>query len=149
MTDGPCAEKQGFLFKHACEFDAVTACTRCSKAICDDHSHADPTGEGDLAQRKMVCTTCVKTLGVKQGRRNARHGRGPRGGRGYQTVVFYDSDPYFYDDYYYEGYGDYDAGWYDSYEGGEDFDPSDFTEADGESFAEVGDEGFEDDFGAS
>lgn len=137
--DAPhCSETAGFLFKHNCSRRAGYRCDLCGKEVCS--AHRTPVSAADLAARGIVtgtapgsdadaCTSCVKRTGVSSF-------AGRPGG--------YD-DPYWYSGHYH-GYGSYGPGrWGHSAiaSSSYDSDPSDFTEADGESLRREGDDSFE------
>jgi hypothetical protein len=83
----------------------------------------------------MLCTSCVKKA-------QRTSPGGPSQQRHHQNEG-YDDDPYFYGGFYYGAY------YYDTYHGSSHGDPHDFTEADAESLAMEGDEGFESDMSES
>ncbi|MFK7820724.1 MAG: hypothetical protein AB8G99_18545 [Planctomycetaceae bacterium] len=89
MTDpqyraGECNEKAGFLFPHACGRASTRECGQCAKPICEQHL-ARGVGDGTL------CTSCGKV---------AKEANPPQQKQG----EYYDPDPYFYADEYYEDY---------------------------------------------
>ncbi|MFH1747791.1 MAG: hypothetical protein ABIG44_12215 [Planctomycetota bacterium] len=123
---GLCQERTGFLFSHNCDCLAAYSCASCGKEICDRHMHETESG--------TMCTTCAKAT-----RRASR-----------EPI----DDPYFYSGSYYRGYGRYQPGFwgyhhYHHHHVSDWHDRDDFTEADAESVQAEGDEGFEQDMGAS
>ncbi|WP_428264149.1 hypothetical protein [Haliangium sp.] len=140
-TGGPCAETSGFLFSHRCENAAVSQCARCNKAVCKKHTVEIDPGDGTPVQH--MCTACGKKVHKHLGRRRDSedaHGT-------YYRDRYYD-DPYLYSSFYYTHYGYYGHGsWgHDYYDSG--YDANSFSEADGASLFDDGNE-FEHDMGAS
>ena len=127
-----CQETAGFLFKHACENLGSHYCATCQKFVCDEHCKQH--------KGEPMCVTCVKKALGRTHRLRSDSGRDDRG-----YLVWYTGDPYFYSESCYLGYGQYGHGYW----GREHHDRDDFTEADSESFQAEGDEGFEQDMGAS
>ncbi|MAD80759.1 MAG: hypothetical protein CMJ50_07950 [Planctomycetaceae bacterium] len=127
---GICNEKSGFLFSHECFRSPIGNCSSCQKPVCEDHSHA--------FDGNVLCTSCAKKDRKRRGRDETGRQYGP-------SRHYDDHDPYFYGGYY------YGATYYDSYHhhGSSVHDPHDFTEADAESLASEGDEGFESDMSES
>ncbi|MCZ7648342.1 MAG: hypothetical protein M5U26_24300 [Planctomycetota bacterium] len=118
MSEGMCGETAGFLFKHSCASFATQSCTNCGKKVCDDHARPGEAG--------AFCIACARTV-----RRN-EHGAA-------DASSGHHDDPYFYGNSYYSGWGHYRSGW-----GSHHYrDRDDFTEADGASTREEGDEEFE------
>ena len=118
----PCAERSGFLFKHACKRPGVMQCSQCAKQICHEHT---TKGQGNTT----VCVSCLKSTGKSSyGSSSHRH------------------NPYFYGYNHYDGWGSsrrYHNRQHD------DHDSGDFTEADGGATEYEGDEGFETDMEGS
>ncbi len=126
-----CSENAGFLFKHACQEQGVFTCDMCQKTICEKHRK-------DL-ESQLVCVQCARGVAGRDYRSRSRSGR-----------YWRNDDPYFYSYGYYNGYGRYGHGhWGHDHHSRHDHDRNDFTEADSESFQNEGDEGFEQDMGAS
>lgn len=121
-----CQETAGFLFKHACENLGSHYCATCQKFVCDEHCKQ--------LKGEPVCVACAKKALGRTHRLRSGSGR----------YAHYE-DPYLYGSWYYGGYGHYGHGCW----GHEHHDRDDFTEADSESFQTEGDEGFEQDMGAS
>ena len=119
---GVCNENSGFLFRHPCDRPANQVCSLCQRPVCSDHAHV-----GDANQ--LFCTSCTK--------KSRRITRGHQRQRGYRDDDFYD-DPYFYG----PRYGGY---WYRRGVDPSFHDQNDFTEADGASFNQFGDDEFESD----
>ena len=131
---GECQETAGFLFSHPCGRAASSECVDCSKAVCAQHLK-------EIAGA-LVCVACAKALLDEKRKAGGRAER--------EQVERYQDDPYFYGSSRYEGYGSYRRGqWGYGYYSQTRHDPHDFTEADGESFASEGDEGWEQDMGGS
>ncbi|MGE0709079.1 MAG: hypothetical protein AB7N76_00295 [Planctomycetota bacterium] len=128
-----CRETAGFLFKHPCGRQATGECADCGKAVCDAHLKQNPKGV-------LLCVACLKM--------DLARGAPPGPGRD-QPPLAYENDPYFYGSAHYAGYGRYRSGWGSDYYAESAFDGDDFTEADGAAFATEGDEGWEQDMGAS
>jgi len=148
----PCAERAGFLFRHACARNAFYHCDACGKAICEEHvEFVDPvelqamvgserplkTGGGNRADS---CISCAKKL-AKGERSSVRQSRNV-------------DDPYWYSDTHYPGYATYGPGcWGAAYAGaavGQSLhDPNDFTEADAGAVRAEGDGSFETDASGS
>ena len=142
MDEG-CQDTAGFLFKHACSNAATGECAQCGKRICKAHTKAGERG-------MPFCVGCLKQELAQGGKsqRPSDMGRRAKGKR--RRGRSYDQDPYFYGDSHYEGYGSYRRGhWGHGYYQRSRHDPNDFSEADGEAFATEGDEGWENDMGAS
>ena len=143
----PCAERAGFLFRHACPYDAVSSCDACGKNVCQDHvQQVDPAELTTLANRGAdvratgraeVCLACAKRLGENE-RSSVHRNRD-------------DDDPYWYSHSYYPGYYLYGPGHWGSAFGSHDasHDRNDFTEADGSALRADGDDAFEHDASGS
>lgn len=130
-----CSERSGFLFKHDCQKEGTKTCQRCNKQICENHSRY----QGDT----LSCVSCLKASGESGNDSRQRW----KGGQRHSSY-----DPYFYGYHYYSGWGHYHGGGH----GGRDHsasvgehDSNDFTEADGATMEQVGDEGFETDMEGS
>ena len=142
MSADTCQETAGFLFKHACGNKPLGQCDTCSKWVCKRHTR--------VVEGANLCIGCAKAQ-LRPGKqtgggRGAGRGGGRGGGRGRRS---YDDDPYFYGYSHYQGYDSYRQGSW-----GHDYylqtrDADEFTEADGASFATEGDEGWEQEMGAS
>ena len=159
--DGMCQETSGFLFSHPCDRFATQQCFRCQKPICEDHGQETPEG--------VVCTTCLKKQKQAESQANRDDRTTTTSDYGH---TYYGSDPYFYGDRYYPGYGhrashthsdqtpspipasqspdmisgaDFD----DDVDKREAHDPADFTEGDAGSLQREEDADFESDMGAS
>ena len=117
-----CAERAGFLFKHACKKAGVLQCGQCGKHICHEHA---TKAEGN----RMVCVSCLKSTG-RSGYSRHRH------------------NPYFYGYNHYNGWGSYRSRRHHHHDH-RDHDADDFTEADGGATEFEGDEGFETDMEGS
>ncbi len=145
-----CQERSGFLFKHQCNELATVLCESCNKCVCNKCIR---TYRG-----KQLCITCIKSFDDYGGY--------------YNDPYFYGYNHYNGWGRYDRGYSSSGAGGTGSGAeascgggdeagpqenemavtsdeagcgGGDEFDSNDFTEADGEAFADAGDEGFETD----
>lgn len=143
-----CAERAGFLFRHACPYDAISSCDACGKAICQEHvQQVDPAELKNRAKlddgvratgRAEICIACAKQLG--QNDRSSVHQNRD------------DYDPFWYSHSYYPGYYLYGPGHWGSAFGSHDaaaHDRNDFSEADGNSLRADGDDAFEHDAAGS
>jgi hypothetical protein len=119
-----CQEQSGFLFAHACGHPVAAVCTRCQKAVCEQHTVRGSEG-------MPLCTTCA---------RQSRDDDGP------DSSDLSDDSPYFYSWYHFRRHG------FDETEGPDphDFTEGDqgVLDAPGEEGADE-DDPFEDDMGAS
>ena len=87
----------------------------------------------------MSCVSCLKASGKSDNDSRRRW----KGGQRHSSY-----DPYFYGYHHYSGWGHYHGGRDHSASVGE-HDSNDFTEADGATMEQVGDEGFETDMEGS
>jgi len=126
-----CSERAGFLFSHACRDAATETCSRCSKGICEAHTHPQAG--------TLICSSCAKG-DTRREQRTMRRGDRVRHDRSHH----YHKSPYLYGGAYY-GYGHYGYGYWGSHHMHRD----DFTEADAQSLSGDASEGFEDDIGGS
>lgn len=135
-----CEETAGFLFRHPCSREAVSACAECGRGLCALHMKP---WEGS-----SLCVACALRYRQEQeaGQRpppgEGKPGEGGEGGEGDEgDWDTWDDDPYFYGSTHYRGWG---RGW-----GHERGDRHELSEADGASLRGEGDEGFEQAPGAS
>jgi hypothetical protein len=138
---GPCQDRSGFLFDHACSRIATGMCQSCNRAICAEHT----TRSGDLTGDLMVCATCKKQgLRQTQAQPDARVAEPMRS----------EERPYYYGYGRYHGWGYYGTGYWghshypDRHHDSTRHDRHDFTEADAASLS-AEDEAWETDMGAS
>jgi hypothetical protein len=80
-----CQERSGFLFAHACDRPPAGACSRCTKAICLEHTR--------LAGGLPCCIGCAKEAETADGQERSEH----------------EDDPYWYSGDSSSGYTTYDA----------------------------------------